>query len=83
MLDYIDCNIQAHILYVINADNTILYYTLYIIILVYTSLHKAFCFFYEVLYHTSFFSVCCSSYTFLFDDGILLVYYIAKYIVFN
>ena len=26
--DYIGCNIQAYILYVINADNTILYYTL-------------------------------------------------------
>ena len=44
MLDYIDCNIQAHILYVINADNTILYYTLYMIILVCTALHKAFVF---------------------------------------
>ena len=51
----LDCNIQAHILYVINANNTILYYTLYMIILVYTALHKAFSFFYEVLYHTSFF----------------------------
>ena len=27
MLDYIGCNIQAHILYVINANNTILYYS--------------------------------------------------------
>ena len=44
MLDYIDCNIQAYILYVINTDNTILYYTLYMIILAYTALHKA-CFF--------------------------------------
>ena len=44
MLDYIDCNIPAHILYVINANSTILYYTLYMIILVYTALHKAFVF---------------------------------------
>ena len=44
MLDYVDCNIQAHILYVINADNTILYYTLYMIILVCAALHKAFVF---------------------------------------
>ena len=44
MLDYIGCNIQAYILYVINADNNILYYTLYIIILVCTALHKAFVF---------------------------------------
>ena len=37
MLDYIDCNIQAHILYVMNANNTILYYTiLYYIMLYYT-----------------------------------------------
>ena len=32
MLDYVDCNIQAYILYVINAVNTILYYTLYMIL---------------------------------------------------
>ena len=43
MLDYIDCNIPAHI-YVINANSTILYYTLYMIILVYTALHEAFVF---------------------------------------
>ena len=54
MLDYIDCNIQAYVLYVINENNAILYYTLYMIILVYTALHKAFVF-YESLYHTSFF----------------------------
>ena len=44
MLDYIQCNIQAYILYVINANNTILFYMLYMIILVCTSLHKAFFF---------------------------------------
>ena len=44
MLDYIDCNIQAYILYVINANYSILYYMLYMIILVYTALHKAFAF---------------------------------------
>ena len=79
MLDYINCNIQAHILYVINANNTIQYYTLYMILLVYTALHKAFVFFYEVFYHTSFLFVVYI----LFDDGILLVYHIAKYILFN
>ena len=84
MLHYVDCNIQTYILYVINANSTILYYTLYMILFVCTSLHKAFVFFYEALYHKSFFSVCCSSYTFCFD-GILVVYlyYIAKYMVFN
>ena len=84
MLDYIQCNIQAYILYVINANNTILFYMLYMIISVCISLHNAFVFFYEALYHTSFFSVSRSYYTFLFD-GILLVYlyYTAKYIVFN
>ena len=44
MLDYIDCNIQAYILYEINANNTILFYMLYMIILVCTALHKAFVF---------------------------------------
>ena len=82
MLDYIDCNIQAHILYVINA--TILFYTLCIIILVCTALHKAFVF-YEALYHEASFLVLLYLLYILFDDGILLVYlyYIAKYIVFN
>ena len=41
MLDYVDCNIQAYILYVINADNTILFYMLYMIILVCIALHTA------------------------------------------
>ena len=45
MLDYIYCNIQAHILYVINANYTILYYTiLYYTILYYTILY------YTILY---------------------------------
>ena len=84
MLDYMDCNIQAHTLYVINANITILFYMLYMIILVCTSLHKAFCFSMRHYITLAFFSVCCSYYYILFD-GILLVYlyYIAKYIVFN
>ena len=52
------------------------------IILVYTALHKAFVF-YEVLYHTRFFSQFVVARIHFVDDGILLVYYIAKYIVFN
>ena len=82
MLDYVDCNIQAYILYVINADNALLFYKLYMIILVCTALHNAFVF-YEALYHKRFFSVCCSSYTLFDAKCILLVYYVAKYIVFN
>ena len=84
MLDYVDCNIQDYILYMINIDYTILFYMLYMIILVCAALHKAFVF-YEALYHKSFSQFCGSSYTFLFDDGILLVYlyYIVKYIVCN
>ena len=71
MLDYVDCNIPAYMLYVINADNTVLFYTLYMIILVCTALYKAFVF-YEVLHHKNFFLVCCSSYTFC----LMMVYYL-------
>ena len=69
MLDYVDCNIQAYILYVINADNTILFYMLYMIILVCTALHKTFVFYKFVV----------ASIHYL----MLNVYYIVKYIVFN
>ena len=65
------------------CDKCKLYYTLYMIILVYAGLHKAFVVFYEALYHTSFFVSLLQLVYILFDDGILLVYYIAKYIVIN
>ena len=55
---------------------------LYMIILVHTALHKAFIF-YEALYHKRFFSVCCSSYALFDAKCILLVYYVARYIIFN
>ena len=68
----------------INADNTILFYTLYMIILVYTALHKAFVF-HEALYYKSFFLVVIAR-IHLFDVkciSLVYLYYIAKYIVFN
>ena len=54
MLDYINCNIQAHILCVINANNTILF--LYVI---YDNsslhaLHKAFVFLMGIISHELF-----------------------------
>ena len=55
MLDYVDCNIQAHII----CDKCELYYSiLYVIydnISLYIITQSFFCFFYEALYHTSFF----------------------------
>ena len=71
MLDDVDCNIQTYILYVINADNTILFYMLYMIILVCTALHKTFVF-HEALYHKSFFQFVVASIHYL----MLNVYYL-------
>ena len=71
MLDY---TVQAYILCMINANNN---YMLYMIILVYTTLHKSIIF--MRCYITRAFSLCCSKYTFLFDDCILLVYYCKIY----
>ena len=71
MLDYIDCNIQAYILYVINANNTMLY----MIILVCTSLREAFCFSMRHYITRAFFSVCCGYYTFC----LMMVYYLYIY----
>ena len=75
MLDYVDCNIQAYILYNINANNTILFYMLYMIILVCTLLHKAFCFSMRLYITRAFFSVYCSYYTFC----LMIVYYLYIY----
>ena len=68
-------------LYVIN--NAIPFYTLYVIIIVYTALYKDIVFMRR--YITKAFLSCCSSYTLLNVKCISLVYlyYIAKYIVFN
>ena len=40
MLDYVDCNMPAYMLYVINADNTILFYTILYVIYDNISLHS-------------------------------------------
>ena len=61
MLDFIDCNIQAHILYVINANNTIIIlYVIYDNISLH-SITQSFLLFSMRCYITrAFFSVCCS-----------------------
>ena len=79
MLDYIYCNIQVYILYVINENNTI-HYVIYDNISLH-SITQSFVFSMRCYITRAF----CLLYLvhILFDDGILLVYYIAKYILFN